>query len=227
MMISAQITVPDRLGEAQHVYEICSFAIEEQAFTESQFCSESNSQKLDGQDHFGFAGSVFSELSYGPIGNHNFGLVILQGRLELEHAIPIVESVFLDLDGRQGHIHDAEYYHWQNAHDPLQYEAAGKTTDGLPLIDNGLPPPLNQLIVDTSRNPGRRYLRDGFQEAISSPMWLSKDCCGVTIDLAKLSGAGFTVVDRDRYVVVSGLESPFTKDTGKEQENLRGLLYST
>ncbi|GAA6143818.1 hypothetical protein [Hydrogenophaga sp. 5NK40-0174] len=73
----------------------------------------------------------------------------------------------------QAWVADVEYEYWQNAKDPLQYEAAGRPHDELPKRSNGLPPPLEQVEIDISRNPGRCVLRSGYVESIGTPMWLS------------------------------------------------------
>ncbi|MET3382415.1 MULTISPECIES: hypothetical protein [Variovorax] len=72
----------------------------------------------------------------------------------------------------QAWISDVEYDFWQNASDPLQYQAAERTYSHLKLISNNLPPPLEQKIIDISKNPGRWSLRQGYVEAIGSTMWL-------------------------------------------------------
>lgn len=83
---------------------------------------------------------------------------------------------------------DYEYHYWQNAEDFLEYRAAGRSVDGLPTKRRDLPPPLNDLIIDTSNNPGRSILRNGFVEVVASTMWLSDK-------FWKLAGT-----DRDRAV---------------------------
>ncbi|MHA6896974.1 hypothetical protein ACQUJT_23280 [Ralstonia pseudosolanacearum] len=72
----------------------------------------------------------------------------------------------------QGWVSDVEYNHWQNARDPAKYEIAGRDFSNLPMRSNGLPPPLERLEIDTSKNPGRRVLRSGYVEAVGSRMWL-------------------------------------------------------
>jgi len=74
----------------------------------------------------------------------------------------------------QGWVVDVEYNHWQNAKDPIEYEIAGRDFTHLPMKSNGLPPPLQQMEIDTSNNPGRWVLRSGYVEAIGATMWLSK-----------------------------------------------------
>lgn len=67
---------------------------------------------------------------------------------------------------------DRQYDYWQNADDPIEYEAAGKSYSHLPMRSNGLPPPLTKTIIDTSQNPGRRTFRQGYIEGIGAIMWL-------------------------------------------------------
>ena len=72
------------------------------------------------------------------------------------------------------YVFDVNYQYWQNAQDPLQYSARGKDYSALPMISNGMPPPLEQMIIDTSRNPGRRILCEGYIEAVGATMWLGE-----------------------------------------------------
>jgi len=74
----------------------------------------------------------------------------------------------------EGWVVDVEYNHWQNAKDPIEYETAGRDFSHLPMKTNGLPPPLEQMEIDTSRNPGRWVLRSGYVEAVGARMWLSE-----------------------------------------------------
>ncbi len=75
----------------------------------------------------------------------------------------------------QGRLYDEDYDFWQNARDPLEYQARSQPYGHLPTRSNGLPPPLEQLEIDTSANPGRRELRKGLIEAVGCPMWLSSE----------------------------------------------------
>ncbi|MGF6604824.1 hypothetical protein P3T23_009580 [Paraburkholderia sp. GAS448] len=82
---------------------------------------------------------------------------------------------FVELDGFvEGWVADVEYNHWQNAKDPIEYEVTGRDFSHLPMKSNGLPPPLEQMEIDTSRNPGRWVLRSGYVEAVGAVMWLSE-----------------------------------------------------
>tara|TARA_R110001592_G_scaffold349845_1_gene645485 strand:- start:1231 stop:1959 length:729 start_codon:yes stop_codon:yes gene_type:complete len=75
----------------------------------------------------------------------------------------------------QGWLSDIDYEYWQNASDPVQYQAHGKPIDGLALVSNGLPHPMQKNVVDTSKNLGLRKLCNGYIEAIGAQMWLSTD----------------------------------------------------
>jgi hypothetical protein len=82
---------------------------------------------------------------------------------------------FVILDGFvEGWVADVDYNHWQNAKDPIEYEAAGRDFSHLPMKSNNLPPPLDQMEIDTSCNPGRWVLRAGYVEAVGAIMWFSE-----------------------------------------------------
>src|SRR6185369_10259156 len=57
---------------------------------------------------------------------------------------------------------NVDYQKWQNAKDPRSYTMAGRPVEHLPRIPNNLPPPLDRMVIDTSGNPGRRLLCDGY-----------------------------------------------------------------
>jgi hypothetical protein len=101
---------------------------------------------------------------------------------------------------------------------------------GLPMKSNDLPPPLDKMIVDTSRNPGRRILRDGHIEAIGHRMWLGPEF------LARVPGADrksilaareLRVTERpDGLLEIVAQDAPFIDTTTAEkQDRLRRLLF--
>lgn len=65
--------------------------------------------------------------------------------------------------------------YWQNAQDPILFEAAGLDCSNLSRVSNGLPPPLEMEVIDISSNPGRRTMRVGYIEAVGSVMYVSSD----------------------------------------------------
>lgn len=102
----------------------------------------------------------------------------------------------------------------------------------LPMKSNDLPPPLDQMIVDTSRNPGRRVLRDGYVEAVGHRMWLGPEY------FVRVPGADRDGIRNADWLKVTELEGgvmevtaapePFTDDsTADLQDRLRKLLFST
>jgi len=129
----------------------------------------------------------------------------------------------------QGWVVDVDYNHWQNAFDPLQYKAKGRSLKGLSMKSNGLPPPLEKQIVDTSQNPGRRTLRKGYVEAIGGNMWLSDRFWELTgKDKAVLdSCTAFEIVaagEGVRHIKASTDVFDETSDVA-EQNRMRELLY--
>lgn len=71
-------------------------------------------------------------------------------------------------------VADADYEFWQNAEDLLSYKVRGRPWEHLPMRSNGLPPPLEQTVVDISHNPARRVFHADFVEAIGAVMWLGE-----------------------------------------------------
>ncbi|MDO8770403.1 MAG: hypothetical protein Q7K57_17215 [Burkholderiaceae bacterium] len=138
---------------------------------------------------------------------------------------------FLAVDGFvQAWLSDVDYDYWQNAKDPLQYQAVGRNYSSLPMKSNGLPPPLEQMEIDTSSNPGRWSLQSGYVEAIGATMWLGMpfwESVGENHKDALLSEDGFTVrsVGRDILQVVASEQCFFDEATKDKQNTLRAVLY--
>ncbi|MEL4393844.1 hypothetical protein [Shewanella algae] len=134
------------------------------------------------------------------------------------------------LDGFvQAWLVDSEFDYWQNATDPIEYESKGKSYDGLPMKSNGLPPPLEQLEIDTSHNLGLRKLCDGYVEAIGAHMWLSEsflNLVGKDIENIKNS-TEVSVVNVAPKIFHVGCSVELFKDssTQREQKGLRMALY--
>ncbi|KZS50838.1 MULTISPECIES: hypothetical protein [Rhizobium] len=130
----------------------------------------------------------------------------------------------------QAWVADVEYDKWQNAQDPLIYKAANRDYSSLPMRSNGLPPPLEQMVVDISQNPGRWEFRSGYIEAIAAVMWLSELFWRyVGVDhrkrLAGLSEAKIKQ-ETDDVVRISISETSFIDDSTRDlQERLRKILY--
>ena len=83
----------------------------------------------------------------------------------------VSETVADDPNFVQAHFVDKNYQYLQNIYDPIQFRGLGLSMHGLPMKSNGLPFPLEQQIVDTSQNPGRFRLCQGYVEASAAYMW--------------------------------------------------------
>lgn len=126
---------------------------------------------------------------------------------------------------------DHDYDHWQNVTSTQTYDLEGRDYSQLPLVDNGLPFPLNQMDVDTSNNPGRWVHRHGYVEAVSAQMWFSDRFWKLTgsnwRDLQDVEG--IEIEDQGGSVIkMTAYPKLFTSSEGEEadiQGRLRWTLY--
>jgi hypothetical protein len=173
------------------------------------------------------------ELQFGLLPALGYCFLVLEesdghDNAELEEEIgPVLdEQGFI-----QAWISDVEYDFWQNATDPLEYEGGGRSLSGLPMKSNGLPPPLDQLEIDTSANPGRNVLRQGYIEAIGSTMWLGNlfwERVGVDrfARISLLEHQGFNVYECGRVVKVVTSDKVFSDNSTLENQcALRRILF--
>lgn len=131
----------------------------------------------------------------------------------------------------QAWVSDVEYDFWQNATDPLEYECVGRPLSGLPMKSNGLPPPLGQMEIDISGNPGRNVLKQGYIEAIGSTMWLGNlfwERAGVDrfASISLLESEGFKVCECGKFIKVVASDKVFSDgSTLEKQHALRRILF--
>lgn len=143
----------------------------------------------------------------------------------------VVDS-FLSCKGfTQACLLSDEYTFWQNAADPIEYQAAGRSYEGLPLVSNGLPNPLQKLVIDTSHNPGRRIIKVGYVEAVGHAMWFGQPFWNLVGNHRRqdlLTATAYKTTEMPNGIVrVVASEDPFVDKTTKEvQEDLRRLLFS-
>lgn len=146
------------------------------------------------------------------------------------HEAPWIDEVARRSPLISARIFDPDYEHWQNAEDPILYDAVGRSMKGLPMRHNGLPPPLDKMIVDISGNPGRRILRDGHIESIGHRMWLGPEF------FARVPGADRSAIlaapelrvtePFEGVLEIAAQDAPFTDATAAEvQDRLRRLLF--
>lgn len=171
-------------------------------------------------------------LHFVPLGR--FGISLLQiGEClrSADDASRWIESVASFPSFLEGRLFDEIYDRWQNARDPLQYEAARRPYAHLPMRSNGLPPPLDRMEIDTSANPGRRELRHGLIEAVGAPMWVgTKFLERVNIDEASLGMESWLNPQRlpSGAWKLSPRDRPFETAEGEErtlQLRMRAVLF--
>ena len=142
-------------------------------------------------------------------------------------ASPFVASPYFV----QGWVVDVEYDEWQNAEDPLLYTGEKRDYSSLPMRSNGLPPPLEQMVIDISNNPGRREFRLGYMEAVGSVMWLSELFWRyVGLDhKARLTDFSLATLMQvtDDVIRLSVSKASFTDESTRDlQDQLRDVLYN-
>lgn len=126
---------------------------------------------------------------------------------------------------------DSDYQHWQNAEDPLEFTAVGKSYAHLPMKSNGLPHPLEQRIIDISCNPVRWFLRTGYYEAVGAVMWLGDRFWQLTgADRTQMASARWLRVSNPLPTVMRLQASDLCFTTaegasGELQSKLRSLLF--
>lgn len=163
-------------------------------------------------------------LNLAAIRRHELSLVLVDGNPEITECFCANCSVVQGF--LQSRMYDCNYDRLQNATSLSEYDKAGVDTEELELVSNGLPFPLEEKIVDTSKHPGRRVLRDGFIECVGHKMWFSSGLIEkLQIDIDKLSLLCAVETFGDGTKFVFG-EAPFhDKSSAAVQKTARELLY--
>ncbi|WP_226938391.1 hypothetical protein [Pseudomonas putida] len=173
------------------------------------------------------------ELSFGLLPAMGYCFLVIE-ELEDHSGANLEEKIapILSAEGFiQAWVSDVEYDFWQNATDPLEYECVGRPLSGLPMKSNGLPPPLDQMEIDTSGNPGRNVLRQGYIEAIGSTMWLGNlfwERAGVDrfASTSLLESEGFNVYEFGQFFKIVTSDRTFSdSSTLEKQRALRRILF--
>jgi len=225
MKSHAQLTFDYRSLNPFAVFQTVLAVFQTHGFARREFCGLNNWRSLQRAEHFHIRGSLFREISFSPIANHRLDLMCINADAPFADLNQIIAALVMRLSAKQAFLHSADYYHWQNAQQPMEYEFGGKDHSALPKVNNGLPPPLEEMWIDISRNAGRRYLRAGFQEAVSSPMWLRHDQLNEA-QVAKIrSHSGFEIDSYDTHYCIRHSHSPFGESTATEQEFLRAACF--
>lgn len=184
--------------------------------------------------HFSISDDRF-EFDFCPIARHRFDqLIVTANHGDLGNADLWVETLAAVNMLIQAFLVNRVYDYWQNATDPLEYETRQRQYDHLPMKSNGLPPPLDQMVIDVSGNPGRWSLRNGYLEAVSNPIWLGDRFWALAgVDRASVLRSDVWLHVRqldDGLVCLHSHDGQFESDDdvqGPLQNRIRSLLYSS
>lgn len=132
-------------------------------------------KRADNRGH-GRIETDLGEIDVGGIGNA-LGIAMISSDLEEEVLLRVVEAFHDVSPVRFARLADGAFEYWQNAADLSAYRGHPERLAGCSLVDDGLPPPLARQVVDTSRNPGRRVIRqdDSLVEGVGHVMWFGTD----------------------------------------------------
>jgi hypothetical protein len=103
----------------------------------------------------------------------------------------------------------------------------------LPMKRSELPPPLDRMEIDTSRNPGRYIVRKSYIEAVGAIMWFGEPFWERTgASKADVLAAEWLQVSEPYPGVlrVQAADRPFSSpdgEIGEAQARLRSLLFPT
>lgn len=127
------------------------------------------------KDHFEIKTKDFS-VSYNTIiqRGHILFEIDFFDKFEYDSWNKYLNLLYQEFGFQVGRIYDYQFNYWQNVQNPSQYERVGKEYNHMQLITNNLPSPLTKNILDTSKNPGRRVIKNGYVEAVSSHMWVGE-----------------------------------------------------
>lgn len=172
------------------------------------------------------------EIECGQVGSAQLELIFLQGVVkDPADAKKWIDPFLKSPQFIMARLYDYDFHYWQNADDPFQYSSAGRSMSGLPMRSNGLPAPLEQMVVDTSRNPGRRVFRDDYIEAIGSHMWIGpvfwRRVGGSPERIEAESWIKARRLNSD-VLEIEAYSEPFTSAEGEEaliQNKLRSILF--
>src|SRR5687767_762060 len=122
MRLHAQLTLDYGRQKPLAAFETFLAIFQRQGFVREQFCTLRNWRSLEKARHFHIRGSLFSDISFVPITNHRLDLVCIDSVTRLDALDRVLTDLVTRFAARQAFLHAADYYHWQNAEQPMQYE---------------------------------------------------------------------------------------------------------
>jgi len=162
---------------------------------------------------------------------HKIQLLTINPEAQSEASWEKIAGAFLSCQGFvQACVLNEEYTFWQNAQDPLQYEAAGRSYAGRRMVSNGLPSPLTRSVIDVSHNPGRWIIKPGYVEMVGREMWLGRPFWSRVgadrwQDLAAASAYRVREIDNSTTSIAVPGKVFIDETTADVQDDLRRLLF--
>lgn len=175
------------------------------------------------------------EIHYSNIrnGNHSLLWIIKKDVNDLRFDFEEFCNIFIaEYTILQAWYANREYKHWQNEDDIRIYTRDYGDVSHLKLIDNGSPYPLNKTIIDISNNPGRRVIKDGYVDAVSSKMFIGEDFWDRVgtkkEDLGKLDFINISQINEKTIKIeVKNVDCFIDESTKDIQNKLRETLFGS
>lgn len=192
----------------------------------------SNKPSLFHVDHPTEPSKELIGMTYRQLRGRDISHLIIRGfdRL-IEHRQQWLPRVLQETSFIHGRLIDKDYNRIQNMEIIRSYESAGIDHSHLPKINNGKQPPFNEVIVDTSVNPGYWCFKKGYIEAVGSEMWLGKhffERVNLSPD-AVLACDWLETKELDNDVIhLKAYDKPFNSAEGEQRDiqfKLRELLF--
>lgn len=178
--------------------------------------------------HFSYSNSLF-DVHYASVWRFNLSFISICFDDGEVGDLFCRNPHFIKLDSfRSLRFFGYDYEYWQNANDPIEYEAHNKSMEGINAYHDEA---LNHTYIDTSANPGRRVLRDGYIEAVGHEMWFGKSFWEATgSSLAKLLETIDCAAEEigENVHKIKFQAKPFTLSSGDEaklQHEIRDILF--
>lgn len=217
---------------------LCSILKQESLLSERYDIDEIESQTINKiektlrkETNFGIKDQLFS-FSFGAVGNARLQQLIITQ----EKVMELNWDIWIEKLSNYGIFiyawkFDGNYSYWQSERQIDSFQICNVPYEHLPMKPSGDPLPFAQIVIDTSKNPGRNVFRTGYVEAVGSTMWLSNEFFSLTgANKEKLISSDWLKISEIKpgIIKIKAQEECFTQSESKEaelQNRMRDLLY--
>ena len=178
------------------------------------------------------SGKMRPSIMFSPASDYGISQLILEGFDNIidnhEQWLP---KLFNHPDFISAWLVDRDYNLLQNHKKIYVFECEGLNHEALIKKSNGLPAPLNRVIVDTTYHVGYWIFKMGYREAVASKMWLgNRFFDAVNLDKAKVMKCEWLQTKiHGETLQIKAYGKPFDCDQGEQRDiqiKLRRLLFS-